>query len=70
MQKYNIMTPSRHGVLKRKYTNAETHEFNQHIQNSFGGKLKVAGNFVDLAKVFDVLDQHILLKKLECYSIR
>ena len=42
----------------------------ENIQTQLDDGKYSAGVFVDLKKAFDTIDHNMLLKKLDCYSVR
>jgi len=68
--KNNILNDAQHGFCEGKSTKTATHSFLENIQKATEKKIIHLGIFFALSKVYDVLDNKILLFKLDAYGIR
>jgi hypothetical protein len=70
LEKHNMFTESQHGFCKDKSTNTELVNFLEDVYKSLDNKEVCVGLFIDLSKAFDIVNNNILLQKLDTYGIR
>ena len=66
----NILQPNQSGFRNKYSTSSASLEVKEHIVDCLSKNKYVCAVLVDLAKAFDTVDHHILLKKLFCYGFR
>ena len=67
---YNILTGNQYGFRSNRSTELAVLELNQRVLNNMNDKKLTLGIFIDLTKAFDIIDQKILLTKLNFYGFR
>jgi hypothetical protein len=66
----NILTEEQFGFRKGLSTDKALYKFLDEILYALNDKMHVGGIFCDLAKVFDCVNNDILLSKLNFYGIK
>jgi len=70
VEKYNILTDAQHGFRGGGSTETACQTFTESILEALDNHLNAVGIFLELSKVYDVLNHQILLDKLEIYGVR
>ena len=65
-----VLTEAQHGFVTKKSTETALQIFTKSVQEAIERKLNPTGVFLDLTKVYDVLNHRVLLPKLDSYGIR
>ena len=69
-KKHNVLTNEQHGFMDDKSTETASHWFIENVQEALDRHLHVVGGFLDLSKVYDVINLNILLYKLDSYVVK
>jgi hypothetical protein len=70
LNKYNLISDAHNGFREKKSTYTAIQTFIEDIQKTLDNKRLAIGIFLDLSKVFDVINHNLLLAKLELYGLR
>jgi hypothetical protein len=70
LNKHNVITEVQNGFSEQKSTTTAIHSFTERIQEALDNGLQAIGIFFDLTKMYDVLNQKVLLDKLHFYGVR
>jgi hypothetical protein len=70
LEKHNMFIESQHGFRKGKCTSTALVNFLEDVYKTLDNKEVCVGLFLDLSKVFDMVNHNILLQKLDTYGIR
>jgi len=70
VEKYNILTDAQHGFSGGRSTETACQSFTESILEALDEHLNAEGIFLDLSKVYNILNHQILLDNLEIYRLR
>ena len=70
LQKNNITNKSQHGFRSSHSTSTAVIDLIDSITSALDHKLMALALFIDMSKAFDLLDQAILISRLERYGVR
>jgi hypothetical protein len=70
LKKHNALTKVQHEFMENKSTETASHSFIESVQEDLHRYLHVAGIFLDLTKVYDIINHIMLLDKLDSYGVR
>jgi hypothetical protein len=70
LKRHNILTCEQHGFRESKSTETASHLFIQSVQEALDSHLHAVCIFLDLSKVYDIINHNRLLDKLDSYGIR
>jgi hypothetical protein len=70
LMKHDILTNVQHGFMVNRSTETASQLFIESVQEALDRNLHVIGIFLDLSKVYDVLNHSMLLDKLDLYGVR
>lgn len=59
-----------HGFIENKSTETASHSFIESVQEALDRHLHVGVIFLELSKVYDVINHNMLLDKLNSYGVR
>jgi hypothetical protein len=68
--KHNTLTNIQHEFMENKTTVTASHLFIENVQETLDRHLYVVGILLELSKACDVINQSMLLDKLESYRLR
>jgi hypothetical protein len=70
LKKHNVLTDAQHVFMDNKSTKTASQTFLESVQEALDRQLHVVGLYLDLSKVYAVINHNILLDKLDSYGIR
>ena len=70
LKNHNVLTKLQHGFINNKSTETASRSFIESVQEALDRCLHVVGIFLDLSKVYAVINHKILLDKLDSYGVR
>jgi hypothetical protein len=70
LMKHDILTNTQHGIMVNKSTETASHSFIESVQEALDRHLHVIGILLDLSKAYYVINQSMLLDKLDSYGVR